>query len=66
MVDIAFGALLLALAASTYASIAFLLGARRRLPELLVSARNGIWAALGLVTVATGLLGDQSTISPCG
>ena len=56
MADIGFGALLLALAASTYTSIAFLLGARRRLPELLASARNGIWAALGLITTATGVL----------
>ncbi len=56
MADIGYWAIVLALAGSVYAAAAAVLGARRRYPELLVSARNAIWAVGGLVTVAVAAL----------
>lgn len=52
MADVGYWALVLALAGSVYAAVAAALGARRRCPELVVSARNAILAVAGLVTVA--------------
>lgn len=52
MAEVGYWALILALAGSVYAAAAMVLGARRRYPELVVSARNAILAVGGLVTVA--------------
>lgn len=52
MADVGYWALALALAGSVYAAAAAVLGARRRYPELVISARNAILAVGGLVTVA--------------
>jgi cytochrome c-type biogenesis protein CcmF len=49
-------ALLLAFAVACYAVAASLLGARRRLPELVASARNGVAVVAALVTLASGAL----------
>ncbi len=56
MANIGYWALVLALAGSVYAAVAVVLGARRRFPELIVSARNAILAVGALATVATGAL----------
>ena len=53
MADIGYWAVVLALAGSVYAAAAAALGARRRYPELVISARNAIFAVGGLVTVAS-------------
>src|SRR4051794_1283740 len=45
-------ALLLAFPVAAYALVASLLGARRGLPELVLSARNGLVVVAGLVTLA--------------
>jgi cytochrome c-type biogenesis protein CcmF len=45
-------ALLLAFPVAAYALVASLLGARRGLPELVLSARNGLLVVAGLVTLA--------------
>ena len=53
MAEVGYWALVLALAGSVYAAAAAMLGAWRRYPELVVSARNAIMVVGGLVTVAT-------------
>jgi cytochrome c-type biogenesis protein CcmF len=52
MADIGYIALLLALVASIYSAVAFVVGTRGRYPELVASARNGVYAACGLVSLA--------------
>ncbi len=52
MADIGFIAIILALAASIYSVIAFVYGAWRGYPELVASARNGVLAVCGLVSLA--------------
>jgi cytochrome c-type biogenesis protein CcmF len=49
-------ALLLAFAVAAYAAAASLLGARRGLPELVASARNGVAVVAALLTLAAGAL----------
>ena len=49
-------ALLLAFAVAAYAAVASLLGARRGLPELVASARNGVAVVAALLTLAAGAL----------
>jgi cytochrome c-type biogenesis protein CcmF len=56
MADIGYWALVLALAGSVYAAAAAVLGAWRRYPELVVSARNAVLAVGGLVMVAVAAL----------
>ncbi|HLE80574.1 MAG TPA: heme lyase CcmF/NrfE family subunit, partial [Dehalococcoidia bacterium] len=52
MIDVAEIALLLALALSLYSALASLGGFARGRPELLASARRGVVAVLGLLTLA--------------
>jgi cytochrome c-type biogenesis protein CcmF len=54
--DIGYGALLLTLAAALWAAVASVMGAQRRRPELLRSARNALLVTAGLSTLATILL----------
>lgn len=56
MADIGYAAILLTLATSLYAAVAYLLGERHRAPELLESARNAVWASAALATMASGAL----------
>lgn len=56
MADIGYIALFLALAVSVYSAIAYMLGGRSRDPVLLTSARNGLLASFGLVTVSVAAL----------
>ncbi len=56
MADIGYIALLLALIASVYAAIAFILGARGRHPALAASAKNSLLAVCGLVSISVGVL----------
>jgi len=56
MTDIAKIALLLAVVASVYSALAFFFGVRRSYPPLLASARNGVFATMGLVTLASLIL----------
>ena len=52
LTEIGYGALLLALAAALWASIASILGARQQRPELVASARNALFVTAGLSTLA--------------
>ncbi len=52
LTEIGYGALLLALAAALWASIASILGARQQRPELVTSARNALFVTAGLSTLA--------------
>jgi cytochrome c-type biogenesis protein CcmF len=56
MANVGYVALLLALVLSLYAAVAALVGARRRVPELVVSARNAALAVTGLLTLAVAIL----------
>lgn len=56
MADIGYIALLLALAASIYAAIAFIFGARGKSLALTHSARNSLLAVCGLVTLSVAAL----------
>ena len=56
MADIGYIALFLALVASLYSAIAYIFGVRRRHPALIESARRGLLAACGLVTVSVAVL----------
>lgn len=56
MADIGYAAILLTLATSLYAALAYLLGERHGAPELLESARNAVWTSAALATVASGAL----------
>jgi len=52
LTEIGYGALLLALAAALWASIASILGARQQRPELVASARNALFVTAGLSSLA--------------
>ncbi|MBN1138675.1 MAG: heme lyase CcmF/NrfE family subunit [Anaerolineae bacterium] len=54
--EIGYGALLLALAAALWATIASILGAWQRRPELVTSARNALFVTAGLSTLAVIVL----------
>ena len=56
MANVGYVALLLALVLAIYASVAALVGARRRMPELVMSARNAALAVTGLLTLAVAIL----------
>ena len=56
MANVGYVALLLALVLSLYAAVAALVGARRRVPELVMSARNAALAVTGLLTLAVVVL----------
>ncbi len=56
MADIGYIALCLALVASIYSAIAFILGLRGKRPALIQSARNGLLAVCGLVSLSALLL----------
>ena len=56
MAEVGYGTTLLALIVSAYATVAALVGQRRGRPELVQSARNGILAVAGLVTIAAAIL----------
>ncbi len=56
MTDIGYIALLLALVASIYAAIAFVFGVRGRHRQLIDSARNGLLAVFGLVSISVAVL----------
>jgi cytochrome c-type biogenesis protein CcmF len=56
MAEVGYGAILLALIVSAYAAVAALVGQRRGRSELVQSARNGILAVAGLVTIAAAIL----------
>ena len=53
LTEIGYGALLLALAAALWATIASILGARQRRPELVASARNALFVTAGLSSLAS-------------
>ena len=55
MPDIGYAALLLGLVLSLYAAVAAWVGDRRRLPELVLSARNAALAVAGLLTLAVAI-----------
>jgi len=55
MAHVGYAALLLALALSLYAGAAAWVGERRRLPELVLSARNATLAVAGLLTLAVAI-----------
>lgn len=57
MADIGYIALLLALVASIYSIAAFVSGVRGRRPELVDSAKNGLLAVCGLVSLSVIVLG---------
>jgi cytochrome c-type biogenesis protein CcmF len=52
MPNVGYVATTLALALAVYAAVVAVVGARRRLPELVVSARNAAFGVTGLVTLA--------------
>ena len=54
--DIGYGAIVLTLAASLWAMVASVLGARRHLPELVSSARNALLVTAALSTLSAGVL----------
>ena len=56
MADIGYTALFLALAVSFYSVITYILGGRSRDPVLLASARNGLLAGCGLVSISVAVL----------
>jgi cytochrome c-type biogenesis protein CcmF len=56
MANIGYTALLLALILALYATVAALVGARRRTPELVMSARNAALMVTGLLTLAVIVL----------
>jgi len=56
MANVGYVALLLALVLSIYAAIAALVGARRQMPALVLSARNAALAVTGLLTLAVIVL----------
>jgi cytochrome c-type biogenesis protein CcmF len=56
MANIGYAALLLALVLALYAAVAALVGARRRVPELVLSARNAALTVTGLLTLAVVVL----------
>ena len=56
LTDLGYGALLLTLAAALWATVASLLGAGQRRPELVASGRNALLVTAGLSTLSAGLL----------
>src|SRR3989337_2411498 len=52
MADIGYISLFLALLASLYSAIAFIIGTRKQAPSLINSARNGLLAVCGLVSLS--------------
>jgi cytochrome c-type biogenesis protein CcmF len=56
MANVGYASLLLALVLALYAAVAALVGARRRLSELVMSARNAALAVTGLLTLAVVVL----------
>ena len=56
LTEIGYGALLLVLVAGLWAALSAVLGARRRRPELVASARNALLATAGLSTLASIVL----------
>ena len=56
MADIGYIALVLALVVAVYSAIAFVVGARKKHPELLASARNGVLVVFGLISTSVGVL----------
>ncbi len=52
MNDIGYIALILALVVSIYAAVVYGLGGRRKLPELIDSARNSVYAVFGLASLS--------------
>ena len=56
MAEIGYWALLLTLVVSVYAAMMLILGARRGQAVLVESARNGVFAAVALSTMASGAL----------
>jgi cytochrome c-type biogenesis protein CcmF len=56
MADIGFIALLIALLVALYSSVAYVVGGRTNNTAWLVSARNGLYAAFVLVTIAVGVM----------
>lgn len=56
MADIGYISLFLAIIASVYAAVTFIIGTRQKRPDLTKSARNGVIASFGLTTIAIGIL----------
>jgi len=56
MPHIGYVSVTLALALAVYAAVASVIGARRRVPELVVSARNAVFGATGFVTLGVAIL----------
>jgi len=56
MADIGYIALFLALVASIYSAVAYILGGKRRIPQLVASARNSLLAVFGLISLSVILL----------
>jgi cytochrome c-type biogenesis protein CcmF len=56
LADIGYGALLLTLAAALWATVTSVVGAVRRRPDMIASARNALFATAGLSTLASILL----------
>ncbi len=56
MANVGYVALLLALVLALYATVAALVGARRKVPELVMSARNAALTVTGLLTLAVAVL----------
>ena len=56
MPNIGYVAITLALALAVYAAVVAVVGAQRRLPELVVSARNAAIGVTGLITLAVAIL----------
>jgi cytochrome c-type biogenesis protein CcmF len=56
MANVGYGALLLALVLALYAAVVALVGARRRAPELVMSARHAALTVTGLLTLAVAVL----------
>jgi len=56
MAEIGYAAVFLAFLVSLYTAVAYLLGKRYQVAELLESARNGVWAAAALTTIASSAL----------
>ena len=56
MADIGYVAMALAFALAVYAAAASVVGARRRMPELIASSRNAALGVTGMLTLAIGVL----------
>ncbi|TAK32637.1 MAG: heme lyase CcmF/NrfE family subunit [Chloroflexota bacterium] len=56
MTEIGYFSLVIALFVSGYSAVAYVYGARARVTPLLTSARNGVYVAFGLATIASAIL----------